>query len=217
MISGKFSTFQNIADVHGFARAMKEMLRWVICLINGRNFNSRFEIERQWVQSLEGRESVSGVEIGVRYGQNAEFLLKMLNIKQLYLIDPYDAYDEYLEDWDERMMSEAEEIARNRLEPYDSVKFIKEYSGEALSELEGDFDFVYIDGNHEYEYVKQDLTNYYPMVKAGGILAGHDYTGMWPGVAKAVDEFGQVKGLQIKTDLWGDWYIEKPVGTANNS
>jgi hypothetical protein len=217
MTFSKFSTVQDIAEVHGLARAMKETWRWVVCLIYGRDFNSRFEIERQWIESLQTKVSISGVEIGVRYGQNAEFLLETLDIDLLYLVDPYDAYEEYQEDWDTGMMGEAEEIARNKLESYDSVKFIKEYSDEAMSELEGDFDFVYIDGNHEYEYVKKDLSNYYPMVKAGGILAGHDYTGSWPGVAKAVDEFAQENDLQVNTDLWGDWYINKPVGIIESS
>ena len=217
MTFGKFSTFRDIAGVHGLARAMRETWRWVICLIYGRDFSVRFEVERQWVQTLEARVSISGVEIGVRYGQNAEFLLETLDIDLLYLVDPYDAYDEYQEDWDNEMMSEAEEIARNKLESYDSVRFIKEYSDKAMSELQADFDFVYIDGNHEYEYVIKDLSNYYPLVKAGGILAGHDYTGSWPGVVKAVNEFAQVHGLQLNTDLWGDWYIKKPVGTAESS
>ncbi len=36
-------------------------------------------------------------------------------------------------------------------------------------------DFVYIDANHEYDYVKQDITEWTKKVKPGGIVAGHDY------------------------------------------
>jgi hypothetical protein len=54
------------------------------------------------------------------------------------------------------------------------------------------FDVVYIDADHTYEAVKQDLETYRPLCKPGAILAGDDYgaTGWWEdGVRRAVDEF----------------------------
>ncbi len=54
------------------------------------------------------------------------------------------------------------------------------------------FDWVYIDGNHRYEYVGADLLNFYPKVKKGGFITGDDYgsQGWWgDGVTRAVDEF----------------------------
>ena len=41
-------------------------------------------------------------------------------------------------------------------------------------DIKGEFDAVFIDGNHSYEYVKKDLENYWPKVKPGGIVALHD-------------------------------------------
>lgn len=35
-------------------------------------------------------------------------------------------------------------------------------------------DFIFIDGNHFYEYVKQDFEMYSPLVKKGGVIAFHD-------------------------------------------
>ena len=40
---------------------------------------------------------------------------------------------------------------------------------------EGYFDFIYIDGDHSYKGAKSDLINYFPKVRQGGIIAGHDY------------------------------------------
>ena len=65
------------------------------------------------------------------------------------------------------------------------------------------FDWIYIDGNHLYEYAIRDLTMYYRKVKAGGFITGDDYAegGWWQGgVKKAVDEFvalGLVQVIQI--------------------
>lgn len=57
------------------------------------------------------------------------------------------------------------------------------------------FDLVFIDADHSYEAVKSDIEAWWPLVKEGGIMAGHDYdhnTRQWPGVYKAVHEkFGQ--------------------------
>ena len=57
----------------------------------------------------------------------------------------------------------------------------------------GYFDFVYIDADHRYESVMQDIKAWLPKVAKGGFLGGHDYGGKrHPGVTKAVDEvFGE--------------------------
>jgi hypothetical protein len=41
--------------------------------------------------------------------------------------------------------------------------------------VDGYFDFVYIDGDHSYQGAKSDLLNFFPKVRVGGIIAGHDY------------------------------------------
>jgi hypothetical protein len=78
---------------------------------------------------------------------------------------------------------------------------------EAAGEFtEGSCDFVFIDASHEYRDVLDDLAAWYPKVRSGGVLAGHDYH--WPGVARAVREFARANGLKRprKTELC--WVIE---------
>jgi glycosyltransferase involved in cell wall biosynthesis len=50
---------------------------------------------------------------------------------------------------------------------------------------DGIFDMVFIDGDHSYESVMSDILNWYPKVKDGGIIAGHDFH--WESVAKAIN------------------------------
>ncbi len=52
-------------------------------------------------------------------------------------------------------------------------------------------DLIYIDGSHDYEDVKRDLRDYWPLVNPGGVLFGDDYW-EWADVRKAVNEFGAV-------------------------
>ena len=62
------------------------------------------------------------------------------------------------------------------------------------------FDWVYIDGNHLYEYVKEDLEVSLRKTKAGGLITGDDYTegGWWEGgVKKAVDEFSTNNAVHL--------------------
>lgn len=50
-------------------------------------------------------------------------------------------------------------------------------------------DFIFLDGDHRYEYVKKDIENALKLLKKGGVLAGHDYKYVeWPGVRQAVNE-----------------------------
>jgi hypothetical protein len=55
---------------------------------------------------------------------------------------------------------------------------------------------IYIDGDHDYIGIKNDLINYYPKLKTGGIFAGHDYTEDC-GVPLAVNEFLDEKNLKL--------------------
>lgn len=54
--------------------------------------------------------------------------------------------------------------------------------------LGGPFDFAFIDGCHDYEYVKSDTENVLGVMRKGGIVMWHDYAFM-ESVSEAVDEF----------------------------
>lgn len=51
------------------------------------------------------------------------------------------------------------------------------------------FDFIFLDGDHRKEAVAEDLRAWWPKVKPGGRMAGHDYDRHWPSVVEAVNEF----------------------------
>jgi len=79
----------------------------------------------------------------------------------------------------------------------DSVETASTYKDDSL-------DFVFIDGDHRYEFVKADIEAWVPKVKSGGIIAGHDY-GWCTDVRKAVHEFfGEGEG--VYTDRYGTGY-----------
>lgn len=82
---------------------------------------------------------------------------------------------------------------------FPSLEAAQQYADQSL-------DIVFIDACHTYECVKEDIQAWYPKVKVGGIIAGHDYSNAFMGVVQAVDEFFG-SGFVEKTDLC--WVFRK--------
>lgn len=154
---------------------------------------------------------LTGVEIGVKYGDNAFNILNGLNIKKLYLIDPYKFYDEYdKSDFKKIDPKKAFESAKTLLNPYNNkIEFICDYSSKATDMIPNNLDFVYVDGNHSYEYVMKDLELYYKKLKIGGIIGGHDFGLHTPDVLRAVSDFIYKNKLEsVRSENIDFWIIK---------
>jgi len=150
-----------------------------------------------------------GCEIGVREGYNARNMLENLNIKKLYLIDPYlDSYDINMSFKDNRCNSVFYDMMIRQLSRFDSWVHIPKESEFAVGDIHDKLDFVYIDGNHNYYFVKKDIELYFPLVKRGGVFGGHDYL-LWNGVHQAVSEFVSDNGFEIMGWCHDWWVIKK--------
>ena len=115
-----------------------------------------------------------GAEIGTAKGLFAKAICEK-GLK-LYAIDPWIDYPDY--DKGNGFRGELEnqyERAKKLLAPYDCV-ILKKTSMEALTDIpDGSLDFVYIDGNHGYKYVTEDIFEWSKKIRKGGIISGHDY------------------------------------------
>jgi predicted O-methyltransferase YrrM len=128
------------------------------------------------IQGTYGEKPLVGVEIGTGFGENALSLLHELNIERLYCIDPFVPYRDGDGKIKEGYSSRSEHTLKS-LSKFKNVTFIRKFSSEACEEIPENIDFVYIDGNHGYDYVLADLRNYYPLVHEKGVIAGHDFFG----------------------------------------
>lgn len=72
-----------------------------------------------------------------------------------------------------------------------TIRFIPSLTVDAaLSWPNNDIDFLYIDADHSYESVMDDLKAWWPLVKKGGIIAGDDYLNpLYTGTTDAWDDF----------------------------
>lgn len=130
-----------------------------------------------------GKKPLRIIEIGARYGESSELLIKTFNIDKYVIIDPYTSYDEYqsdgfnaiIKDNDDKIFNET----KQRLERLTkNVIFIREFSNnkDIINIIDDEsFDLIFIDGNHTYKYVLEDLINYYPKIKKGGLVIGDDF------------------------------------------
>jgi len=154
-------------------------------------------------------------EIGVFQGGNALRMLT-LGVKKLFLIDPYIAYKQYEQNdyaYNQDKMDEALEIMRERIRPHlDKTTIILQKSVIASGLFPDEyFDFVYIDGNHSSEMVLADMEAWYPKIKIGGYLSGHDF--VTAAVARACREFAEKKKVDLK--YWVDPKDYKPADQKN--
>ena len=127
-------------------------------------------------------------EIGVYKGRTMRSMLRdkhVFNIVEEYwAIDPYKPMPHYF-----TRQGKHNEEAGNL--------FPKKYFSD------GYFDLVFIDAEHTYEKVKQDIEVWLPLVKENRILCGHDYNNKYyPGVKQAVDEVFGEGNIKLLGYIW---------------
>jgi len=170
--------------------------------------NDAFEFPRpatRIIHKIYGEKPLVGVEIGTGFGENALSLLRELSIERLYCIDPFVPYLDG-EIKIQIAYSSRSEYTLKALSEFKNVTFIRKVSSEACEEIHDNVDFVYIDGNHDYDYVLADLRNYYPLTRKKGVIAGHDVG--WPSVRKALYDFCRMNTITPLL-LSPDWIIIK--------
>jgi len=136
---------------------------------------------------------VDGIEIGTLAGDTLNHLLENNPDLHMITIDP------------------ACEMTRVQtiLDKYkERSRLIPKRSDDALEDLKGmKFDFIWVDGDHGYDQVKRDISNYMPLVKPGGFFGGHDYgSPSYPGIAQAVGEL-ETTGYKIFLEDDGVWWV----------
>lgn len=138
---------------------------------------------RDEIPTLLRRAGLNGrvCEIGVRAGHNLNVIVRGANPTEFVAIDPWKDDKDIVSQNDvgmsQQRLSELGQSVRQKFGKYgERGNIITGYSFEAVKQFPDEhFDYVYIDADHSYEAVKRDIEDWYPKVRVGGILAGHDY------------------------------------------
>ena len=118
------------------------------------------------------------VEIGSWKGKSTAFMaVEIANSGKKIDFYCVDTFEGSVEHQNNPELPHLYEIFKNNMKPVEgyykdlrmtSLQAVQQFADESL-------DFVFIDGSHEYQDIKDDINAWLPKVKRGGILAGHDY------------------------------------------
>ena len=164
------------------------------------NFNgTKYRLADNWFSHVDVEQyktrPINYLEIGVFYGAN---LLSVANSyglhpeSKLYGVDPWEDYEEYPEYKQEQPTIYNTFLTNLQSSGVqDKVILNRGYSNIEIPKFQDDFfDIVYIDGNHEPEYVLEDAVLSFRKLKKGGIMIFDDYGWGGPDLTKrGIDGF----------------------------
>lgn len=134
---------------------------------------------------------------------------------ELYCLDPWSNYinQSDFNDFERLKVSDDFIIINNFIKNTafigENLRMLRGKSKAFAGLLDGkDFDFIFIDGAHDYDSVRYDIKVAFSALKPGGFVCGHDYHSQGHGVVKAVNELiGSVSSIEKKgkfdqTHIW---------------
>ncbi len=170
------------------------------------------------VKRIPCEQPCVGVEIGVLNGATSAKILENCTSTIHYMVDPWSAKnkdDSYIKSGSldsqasQEWFEENFRIALADTEPYEDRRRIRRMkSAEVVHEFSNDtLNYVFIDGDHSYEGVCRDINLWYPKVKKGGWIGGHDWESKrHPAVSRAVRD---TLGEPHETDVDKTWFVWK--------
>ena len=119
-----------------------------------------------------------GVEVGTFKGEFSKEIVQRFT-GTLFMVDVWNELgDEYIDasnhkNFEGGVYGEC----MNNIKGFEDRGIMVRATSKKASELfeDNSLDFVYIDANHAYDFVKEDIQLWYPKVKSGGWVMGHDY------------------------------------------
>lgn len=177
--------------------------------------------------------TMRGAEIGVLRGDTSHGLLQAFPQLFLYMVDNWSvpaADSGYANSCDCAAHQHWAQHAANEQIAYTRTEFAAERrallraNSDTASRAIADesLDFAFIDADHTYEGVSRDISAWWPKVRPGGILAGHDYggrknrEGIW-GVNRAVNEFAAKVDVPLQRAPRFVWHLKKPEPAQSNT
>ena len=170
-------------------------------------FEGRFyfhDPSKEWAPHIPTPSGpINYLEIGCADGGNAVIISKSYAQhpdSKLYCVDPWMDYNEYSE-YKGNQEIYWNNFNRNIQICADPAKFVikRGLSDDIVPTFSDDFfDLIFVDGNHETEYVYRDGLMSLEKVKIGGYIVFDDYNGYWPQTVNGIKKFMTEAGERIK-------------------
>jgi len=202
-----YKTDINLSNLHNIKIQIKK--NDILLFEEVLSTNNKNEIDKiNYIQTREElldivpKNSI-GVEVGVFKGDFSKIILKKIQPFLFYMIDPWSGQiNSGDKNGNNIEFINGEQYYFDKIIPeflfIPNTKILRDYSSIIANFPDNYLDWIYIDGNHDYDNVKNDLKYSFPKIKNGGYIMGHDYTSLFPGVIQAVNEFCLEYNLHIE-------------------
>jgi predicted O-methyltransferase YrrM len=151
------------------------------------------------------------IEVGCKEGRTTGHVLKTVPEARAVAIDPWmvqTAASADAETYDKWNFAQIEaEFWTNVGDAKDRCQMIRKTSAEAADIIVGPFDLVFIDARHDYDSVLEDIHLWWPKIRLGGMICGHDFNHKWPGVERAVAQSFNLMHVGVASD--SVWFVIK--------
>lgn len=163
----------------------------------------------------------TGVEVGVARGASSAVLLRHLPKLHLTMVDAWQPYPtdpknekskDGLRKYNAQEMALMHADAVKATEPYADRRTIWHMTSKNAAKKAGtvQYDFIFLDGDHSEAGVRDDIRLWWPRVKHGGILCGHDFASRrLRGVQRAVLPFVEEEHLPLYVAPYKIWWVRK--------
>jgi len=124
--------------------------------------------------------SGKGVEIGVFKGEFSKHILNNWG-GTLYMVDVWRPLGDEYEDYsNHKGHVDAYQETMENIKGLENKGIMVRATSEIASDMFQDesLDFIFIDANHAYDFVVEDINLWFPKLKKGGMFSGHDYINM---------------------------------------
>ena len=174
----------------------------------------------------------TGLEVGVEKGKNAQTMFEIIPNLKLFGVDPYKqhpqasyAYHAALRNWDAQYLHNCKRQCLKRMKGR-NFTLLQGFSEDMVNRIkDNSLDFVYIDADHSYDFVMQDMILWGRKIKKGGIMSGHDYyydkdeSARRTKVTQAINDYTRVHNIEFyitsedhsveKGDIYPSWFWVK--------
>lgn len=185
---------------------------------------------RRWdvvVGLCQAVKATSLAEVGCKEGHTTGQLVEQLPGLRVLAIDPWKAVpnaDEDYKDWDFKAIEKAfwsrvgkhkDRVTQLRMTSIEAAQRCHKVNCGVYTNFPCDcpprqFDVVFIDAGHDYENALADIRAWWPLVRDGGFLCGHDFQHKFPGVMRAVAEVFPLMRVGVCPDSM--WCVQKEAG-----
>lgn len=170
-------------------------------------------VEREELYQLFAELGYSvGCEVGLEKGKNAQTMFEYIPSLKLFGVDSYKQHPQashkataLSRNWDDHYLEAVKKQAQKRMQGKNAI-IIEKFSEDAVKDIpDNSLDFVYIDSDHSYDFVMQDMIIWGRKVRKGGIISGHDYyndknkLSRRAKVTQAVNDYIKVHGIELYT------------------